>query len=115
MRHNLLFNLPLPGPMLRYALSWDDETGELTGEHAQDVMDWATLAREEGVIHCDELGGDIPATDPLKVKAEFCALIGRDRLPDSLKAFYPTRDYPGFVAFDDVEAGVFTPDIDVVF
>ena len=115
MRHNLTFNLPLPGPMLRYALSWDDETGELTGENAQDVKDWAVLALEEGVIHCDELGGDIPATDPLKVKAEFCALIGRDLLPDSLKAFFPTREYPGFVAFDSVESDVFTPEIDVVY
>lgn len=115
MRHNLLFNLPLPGPMLRYALSWDDETGELTGENASDVKTLAVLAMDEGVIHCDELGGDIPATDPLKVKAEFCALIGLDNLPDSLKSFFPTRDYPGFVAFDSVESGVFTPEIDVVY
>lgn len=103
MRHNLCFSSPLPGPMCRFDLAWDDETGELSDENADDIRYWAKVSVENGSILCDDLNGEIPATNPLKNKAEFCALIGFDALPDSLKPFYPTRDYPGFVDFDVVD------------
>lgn len=116
MLHNLRFATPLPGQLRQYAFSWNDETGELSGENAEDIKYWAALAIENGKIHCEDINGEIPATDPLKNKAEFCALIGLERLPDSLKPYYPTRDYPGFVAFDDVEGtDAVTPEIDIVY
>lgn len=116
MRHEFNFKTPLPGPLRQYVFAWDDETGELDGDGADDIRYWAELAVEAGVISCPELNGDIPATDPLRIKAEFCALIGLDRLPAGLKSFYPTRDYPGFVGFDQVDnVSVITPDINVIF
>ncbi len=116
MLHNLRFSSPLPGLMRQYVLSWNDETGELSGENAEDVKYWAKVSVENGSILCDNLHGEIPAIKPLKNKAEFCALIGFDGLPDSLKPFYPTRDYPGFVDFDEVDdSSVITPKVEVLY
>ncbi len=116
MLHNLHFSSPLPGAMLRYDLAWDDETGELSGENADDIKYWAKVAVENGTILCDDLHGEIPAKNPLKNKAEFCALMGLDALPDSLKPFYLTRDYSGFVDFDDVDdPSVITPKAEVLY
>ncbi|MDI1278027.1 hypothetical protein [Methylobacter sp.] len=116
MLHNLRFASPMPGPMRQYVLSWDDETGELSGENADDIKYWAKVSIENGTILCDDLNGEIPAIDPLKNKTEFCALMGLDALPDSLKPFYPTPHYPGFVGFDDVEdPGVITPKAEVLY
>jgi hypothetical protein len=102
--------------MRQYALSWDDETGELSGENIDDIKYWAKVCVENGTIPCDDLHGEIPATNPLKNKAELCALIGLDALPDSLKPFYPTREYPGFIDFDDVDdPSVITPKVEVLY
>lgn len=97
MRHNIYFKTPEPGPSLTVDAVFDDETGLLTGD-AGPLLDWAEEALEEGHILCPVIGGSIPATDPLHVTAEICALVGIDVLPDSLKPFYPTQDYPGFRA-----------------
>ena len=115
MRHNLRFSSPLPGLMRQYVLSWDDETGELSGENADDVKYWATVSVENGTIPCHDINGEIPATDPLKNKAEFCALMGFELLPDSLKPFYPTRDYPGFVDFDESDEAAIIPKAVVLY
>lgn len=108
--------MPLPGPIHEYLFTWDDDSGELAGKDADEIKDWALLAKENGKILCDDINGDIPATDPLNNKVEFCALIGLDRLPESLKPYYPTCDYPGFVAYDDVgDTDAVTPEITVVY
>ncbi len=116
MLHNLRFGTALPNPLRLYTLSWDDETGALIGEHAEDIKYWSKTVIEDGVIPCDAINGEIPATNPLTNKAEFCALIGLDNLPDSLKPFYPTRDYPGFVSFDESEdIGAIIPDASILY
>lgn len=115
MLHNLRFSSPLPGLMRQYVLSWNDETGELSGENAEDVKYWAKVSVENGTILCDDINGEIPAIDPLKNKAEFCALMGFDALPDSLKPFYPTRDYPGFVDFDESDEAAIIPKAVVLY
>jgi hypothetical protein len=116
MRHNLSFSTPLPGPMRQYDLSWDDETGELLGENAADIKYWATVSVENGTIPCYDINGEIPATNPLKIKAEFCALLGLDQLPDSLKSFYPTRNYPSFVDFDETDdSSLVTPEAETLY
>jgi hypothetical protein len=101
MHHKIDFYSPQPGTE-HYRMEWDDQTGAVTGESAEIIKQWAKFVLENGGIACDELNGEIPATDPLKNKSEFAALIGFDNLPDSLKPFYPSSEYPGFVSFDDV-------------
>ncbi|WKJ88590.1 hypothetical protein QZJ86_11190 [Methylomonas montana] len=116
MRYEFDFCLPLPDPSLRLTFWWDDKTGELCGENAEIVAAWADEAKENGFIYCGPLAGHIPATNPLHVKAEFCALIGYEQLPDSLKSAYPSRNYPGFERFDDmVIPDAINPKIDVQY
>lgn len=115
MRHKFDFYSPPPGEVLHFSFSWDDETGELSGDGVDVVRQWADEAVGAGTIVCADIEGEIPATDPLRVKAEFCALVGREVLPEALKPFYPTVEYPGFVAFSDVEADVVSPDIEVIY
>jgi hypothetical protein len=99
MRYEFNFCLPLPGHAERLSVCWDDETGELVGENLDIVKSWADEAKTDGFIKCERLAGQIPATDPLRIKSEFCALIGYEQLSDDLKKFYPTFEYPGFERF----------------
>lgn len=106
MRHRIKFQSILPLPTRQYDFLWDDENGVLSGSGIDDVKDWSMITLSQGVIDCPEIGGIIPAFNPLINIAEFSAMIGFDNLPDSLKTFYPNVNYPGFKSYSPDGAAV---------
>jgi hypothetical protein len=114
MLHKFSYFVPLPNNY-RYSFAWNDETGELSGKDADEIKDFVLSAVEYSRIVCKDINGDIPAIDPLKNKAEFCALIGLDNLPVELKPYYPTPDYPGFEGFESAIPGTIKPEINIVY
>ncbi len=115
MRHEFdFFELP-PAAGRRIAFTWDDDNGEILGGGSGFAMGLIDDAKAEGFVICDDIGGQIPVFDPVKSASEFAAVMGLAALPESLKPFYPTRDYSGFVAFDDDADGTFTPEFNVLF
>ncbi|PPD36791.1 MAG: hypothetical protein CTY18_03120 [Methylomonas sp.] len=99
MRHKIKFQSILPLPIRQYDFVWDDASGILSGSAIDDVKDWSMIVLSQGFIDCPEIGGLIPAFNPLKNINEFSAMIGFDNLPDSLRPFFPDINYPGFSSY----------------
>lgn len=86
--------------------SWDDETGEVRGRDADRVKAMAEEALRYGTISCHPIPSCIDATDPLRNRTEFAALLGYAwNLPPDLVAAYPViedSEPHGLDGFPDV-------------
>lgn len=76
-----------------WRFSWNDETGEVTGPDAAEVLE---ISRWGGIdVHPLPFAHEFSA-EPLKSKTDMAAIIGRDhRLPPELVPFYPRPNDDG--------------------
>lgn len=83
--------------------AWDDETGEVTGRDAARVKAMADDALRNGTIGCKPIPSCIDATDPLRNRTEFAALLGDLwKLPSDLDAAYPVIEDDGSLEPSDI-------------
>jgi hypothetical protein len=95
MRHDLTLQM-MGSDNIVHQITWDDETGELSGPDVEWAKDVVANVIGRGTILCRN-GGTIPVTDPLHDKVQFAGIFGWDSAPDEITRWQPDENSPGFM------------------